>query len=158
MNALKFILSLVLCFGISISGSAVTIPAISTWYQTLQKPPFNPPDFVFGPVWTILYFLMAVAFYQVWNKEVAGEKMKLKRLAMRVFLIQLFLNFLWSFTFFGLHMPLSAFAVILLLWGVILYTILLFKKIHKSASWLLVPYIAWVTFAAILNLSIVILN
>lgn len=101
---------------------------------------------------------MAVAFYLVWNKEVTGEKKKIKRLAITVFLIQLFLNFLWSFTFFGMERLLPAFAVLLLLWGTIIYTIFLFRKIHTSASWLLLPYVAWVTFAGVLNFAIVLLN
>lgn len=140
--------SLLICFGVSVLGAAITTPAIGNWYASLNKPFFNPPNWIFGPVWTLLYFLMAISLSIIWNKN--GAK--------KIFFLQLFLNFLWSFVFFYFHQPLLAFIVIILLWTTILKTILDFKKISPLAAGLLVPYILWVSFALILNLSIVILN
>lgn len=156
MNSIwKLILSIAVCQLVAAAGSVVTIPAISTWYTTLHKPNFNPPDWVFGPVWTILFLLMGISAYLVWNKGLKQEGVKMALLA---FLIQLGLNFLWSFIFFGLHSPLLAFFEIIILWLAILMTILQFAKTSKLASYLLIPYILWVTYASLLNFFIVLLN
>lgn len=155
MNYLKLLASLGLCFFVAFAGSYVTTPNIDTWYATLNKPFFNPPNWIFGPVWTLLYALMGISLYLVWNKNKYTKKDKL---ALLVFCIQLFLNFFWSFSFFGLEMPLLAFFVILAMWVAIFYTIVLFKKINKTAAYLLIPYLLWVSFATLLNLFIVILN
>jgi len=155
MKTLKLIISIGLCFIVAFIGSAVTLPSIPTWYAQLNKPFFNPPNFIFGPVWTVLYLLMGISLYLVWNK---GWKNKNTNKAIRVFLVQLALNFSWSFVFFGLHLPFLAFLTIIALWIIIFYTITLFKKISKLASELLIPYLLWVSFALILNLFIVILN
>lgn len=154
MNIKKLIVSLVLCFAVAFLGSLVTTPSIDSWYATLQKPSFNPPNWIFGPVWTVLYFLMGVSLYMVWN-QAKGKKSKK---AIQVFLVQLALNFLWSVAFFGFHAPTVAFITIVILWGTILYTILLFYKLSKPAAYLLIPYLLWVSFATILNLAIVVLN
>lgn len=154
MNIKKLIGSLALCFAVAFLGSVVTTPSIDSWYMTLQKPSFNPPNWIFGPVWTVLYFLMGVSLYMVWNKAKGKKSQK----AIQIFLIQLALNFLWSLVFFGLHLPLVAFLTIICLWASILYTILLFYKLSKPAAYLLTPYILWVSFASILNLAIVVLN
>ncbi len=140
--------SLLICFSVSAMGAAVTTPSIGNWYVGLIKPPFNPPNWIFGPVWTLLYFLMAISLSIVWNKN--GNK--------KIFFLQLFLNFLWSFVFFYLHNPMLGFIVIVLLWLSILKTIVNFKKISSVAAGLLVPYLLWVSLAALLNLSIVVLN
>lgn len=132
------------------------MPAIPTWYQALNKPFFNPPNFVFGPVWTILYLLMAIAFYIVWNSKT--KKKAEKERAIHLFLIQLALNFSWSIVFFNLHQLLFSFGVITALWLSILFTIHAFYRISKPAAYLLIPYILWVSFASILNLFIVLLN
>ena len=140
---------------VGLAATPFTISAIPTWYQTLQKPTFSPPNWIFGPVWTILYFLMGVAAYLIWIKGL--EKMAVKT-ALKFFLVQLLFNFLWSILFFGLHSPILALIDILILWILIVITVIKFYKISKTASYLLIPYLLWVSFATILNLSIVLLN
>src|SRR3989344_102107 len=152
-NIKLFILSLVLCLGAGAIGALFTTPAINTWYATLNKPIFNPPNFIFATVWTTLYILMGMSFYLVLVSET-----KDKALAVKLFFFQLFLNILWSFLFFGFHSPLLAMFEIIILWVSILLTIIHFYKISKNASYLLIPYLIWVSFAAVLNLSIVLLN
>ena len=146
--------SLVLCFAIAYAGSAVTLPSINTWYPTLAKPFFNPPNYVFGPVWTILYFLMAVSLALIWS----APKKKHTKQAIQYFMTQLALNFLWSLVFFGFHLPLFALFVILFLWAAIFKSILQFLSISQTAAFLMIPYLIWVSFATILNLAIVFLN
>jgi translocator protein len=153
-NFLKLIISVCGTLAIGFLGSIVTIPSISTWYTNLIKPSFSPPNWLFGPVWTMLYILMGVSVFLIWRKK-TNKNIKA---ALRLYLIQLGLNFSWSFVFFGLHQPLLAFINILALWIAIIMTIQKFKSISKLASGLLVPYLLWVTFASILNLAIVILN
>ena len=138
-------------------GSLFTVQAIDGWYATLNKPFFNPPNFVFAPVWTILYVLMAMSFYLVWvNRE--NKKKKIKKEGMRIFMAQLVLNVLWSVIFFGLHSPTLAAADIIVLLILIFVNIKVFAKVSKTASYLLYPYLAWVFFASILNVAIVALN
>lgn len=151
---LKLFLAVFICESIGILGSIFTIPAITTWYQTLNKPFFSPPNFVFGPVWTTLYVLMGISIYLILQQNLKKEKNKIVIL----FSFQLFLNFLWSLIFFYFHLPAVAFLEIILLWGSILLLIIKFWKYSKSASYLLMPYLLWVSFAAILNASIVIIN
>ena len=150
---LKLIISLIIPQLAGGIGSLFTSPSISTWYATIAKPSFNPPNWIFGPVWTTLFLLMGISLFIVWN-----EKSKLKKKAITVFGIQLGLNTLWSILFFGLHSPLTAFIEIIFLWAAILLTIIYFYKISKPAAYLLIPYILWVSFAAVLNISIVFLN
>lgn len=154
-NIYKLLISLAVCQLVALMGSIVTFPAIGGWYRTLNKPIFNPPNWIFGPVWTILFLLMGYSLFLVWKK---GIKTKKNKVAILVFFCQLGLNFLWSFFFFGLHLPLLAFFEIIVLWIAISLTIVKFWKISKPAAYLLYPYLAWVSFATILNLSIVILN
>lgn len=146
---IRLILSIALCEGAGIIGSFFTFQSVSTWYPTLIKPVFNPPAFIFGPVWTTLYLLMGVSLYLVWGKK----KTKLKW-----FWKQLLLNVLWSVAFFGLKSPILGLLIIILLEISIILTIKSFSRVNKTATYLLYPYIAWVSFATILNLSIVILN
>lgn len=134
-------------------GSVATFQSIPTWYATLNKPALNPPSWVFGPVWTILYVLMAVSAYLVWN-----SKSRQKREALAIYGLQLILNVAWSIAFFGFKSPFYALVVIIALWLTIAATIVKFNKISKRAAWLLIPYIAWVTFAAYLNYSVLVLN
>jgi len=155
MNILKLITSIVLCFLVAFLGSLVTISSIPTWYAQLNKPFFSPPNWIFGPVWTALYFLMAVSLYIVWNKNL---KNRTKENAMKVFIFQLILNLFWSLVFFGLHQPFLAYITIIILWIAIFMTIKYFYKISKMSAYLLVPYIIWVTLASVLNLAIVALN
>lgn len=145
---LKLILAISVCEGAGIIGSVFTINSVNTWYLTLAKPSFNPPAFVFGPVWTMLYLLMGIALFLALEK-----KAKLKW-----FYIQLALNSIWSIIFFGLQNPLLALVDIIFLWIAIFMTIKLFWKKNRTSAYLLIPYFAWVTYAAALNLAIVYLN
>jgi len=128
-------------------GTIPTIPAIRGWYRTLDKPGWSPPDAVFGPVWSTLYILMGVAMVLVRRMEVSGS-------AQQLFGLQLTLNLAWSYAFFGLRSPAAGAAVILALWLAIIATIAAFARRSRLAAALLVPYFAWVTFAALLNLEI----
>ena len=125
-----------------------TASSVRGWYTTLRKPWFNPPDWIFGPVWTLLYVMMGVALYMVWNAQADAS---LKSRALLFFFWQLTLNFFWSFLFFYAQRPGWALADILLLAGLIILTILAFGRVSSTAAWLLVPYICWVCFAAVLN-------
>lgn len=135
---------LVLCFGAAASG-AVFMPG--EWYAALKKPAWNPPAWVFGPVWTTLYAMMAVAAWLVWKRGGFASQ----RRALLPFLVQLALNALWTPLFFGLRQPGVAFAEILLLWLAIAWSIAAFWRVDRMAAWLLWPYLAWVSFATVLN-------
>jgi len=154
-RAAGIIVAIVACELAGIVGSVFTTPSIPGWYAGIVKPSFNPPNWIFGPVWTLLYALMGLAAYLVYEK---GFKRPEVKKALTVFAAQLVLNTLWSIVFFGAHMILGAAVVIVLLWALILATILLFYRISKAAAYLLVPYILWVTFATILNVSFYVLN
>ena len=149
----RLILAIVICELAGVIGSVFTAGSVSTWYVTLAKPVFNPPNWLFGPVWTLLYLLMGISLWLVWR-----SKSKFKSIAILFFSIQLLLNILWSIIFFGLKSILGALIEIILLWALIIITIILFHRISKTAAWILLPYILWVTFAAILNFSIWLLN
>ena len=136
-----------------IIGSIATASSVSTWYTTLNKPTFNPPGWLFGPVWLLLYTMMGIALYLVWT-----SKLKQKQLAVKIFLVHLVFNTAWSLIFFGLKNLFVALIVIGVLWLMIAYLIFLFNKISKLAGWLLIPYLLWVSFASILNLTIWQLN
>lgn len=152
INYFKLIVSIVLCQMAGVIGSFFTISSVSSWYFELNKPSFNPPSWVFGPVWVTLYFLMGISLYLVWNKSAK------KTLAITIFGIQLFLNSLWPVLFFGLRNPFFALIEIILLWISILLSIIYFKKISKTAAYLLIPYLLWVSFAGILNFFLFYLN
>lgn len=151
----KLLTSIGLSLGAGLIGSVFTISAIPNWYSTLNKPFFNPPNYLFGPVWTTLYITMGIALYLVWVK---GLQKKAVGFAFNFFMIHLVVNALWSIVFFGLHEILVSLLIILVLLVMILVLIKLFLKIDKNASYLLLPYLAWVSFATILNFSIWILN
>jgi tryptophan-rich sensory protein len=155
LKIIPLLFSVGICFLAAALGSAFTIGAIDTWYVTLNKPFFSPPNWVFGPVWTLLYLMMGISLYLVWITKI--DK-KTKRQAITFFFIQLGLNALWSILFFGLKSPSAAFVGIVLLWLAIFLTIKNFLKISRVAGWLLIPYLVWVSFATILNLSILLLN
>jgi tryptophan-rich sensory protein len=138
------------------SASVVTRPSVESWYPTLTKPIFNPPNWIFMPMWTFLYILMAVAAGLVWDK-IKEQNERVKK-ALAFFLIQLTLNAIWSYLFFGLKNPMLALIEIALLWLMIYETYLKFIKINKIAGYLLIPYLLWVAFAGILNASIWWLN
>lgn len=158
MKTNKFILLIIsigVCFLAGAIGSVFTVSAIPTWYAALQKPAFSPPNWIFGPVWTGLYLLMGLSLYLVWSSH---GKSKEKRVSLQLFFIQLMLNVLWSVVFFGFRSIFYAFVVILFLWLMILMTSLSFMKVSKVAGWLFLPYLLWVSFALLLNFSILILN
>jgi len=151
----KLVVSIIGCQLAGYLGSLVTRPAISTWYASLKKPSYGPPDSVFGPVWISLYLLMGIAVFLVWRQTLARSGVKA---ALLFFVIQLILNAIWPFLFFGLRSPLLGLADILLLWLAIVLTIILFYRVATPAALLLIPYILWVSFAAVLNFGIWRLN
>lgn len=151
----KLAACVVLCELAGIVGSLATLPAIPTWYAALAKPEFAPPNWVFGPAWTLLYLLMGVALYFVWMKGL--EKPGVKK-SVGVFGLQLLLNVAWSFLFFGLKSPLLGLFGIVLLAGAIARTIREFYAVSRPAGWLLVPYLAWTLFATLLNYSVLKMN
>ena len=155
MKIFKFIISIIICQSAGIFGSLFTIDAVPDWYTTLIKPPFAPPSWVFGPVWITLYFLMSISLYIVWVSEF---KSKTRRDFFIVFGIQLVLNAIWSFLFFGLRSPLLGLVDILLLDIMVIITINYAKSISKVAAILLVPYLVWIVVASILNFGILLLN
>lgn len=155
MNTLKLLVSLIAAFGAAAIGSLFTNPAIPVWYATLRKPAFAPPNWLFGPAWTLLYILMALASWLVWKKGLATPIVKP---ALVVYLIQLVLNALWSALFFGLRSPLAGLIEIVLLWFAILATVTLFFRVSKGAGAMLLPYLGWVSFATLLNAAILRLN
>ena len=145
MNWFKLIISLIIPQLAAIIGGLFTAKSIPTWYATLIKPSFNPPNWLFGPVWTTLYLLMGISLYLVWNSQ------KDFKVALIIFGIQLGLNLLWSILFFGLHQPLWAFIEIIFLWIFIVLNIIFFYKISPVAGLIQIPYLLWVSFAALLN-------
>lgn len=150
---IKLASSFVLVFLAGFIGSFFTFDAISGWYANLIKPEFNPPNWIFGPVWTALYILMAIALFIVWQANHERSKR-----AVIVFIIHLGLNALWSILFFGLQSPAWAFAEIILLWLFIVVLVIWFWRINKWAGILLLPYLLWVSFAGVLNFYIMMLN
>ena len=154
-NTFKLILAIVVSELAGIIGSICTAPAIDDWYMGITKPAFNPPAWVFGPVWTTLFALMGIAAFLVWKKGLDRKEVKI---ALGIFLGQLVLNTLWSIIFFNLRSPGGALIEIIFLLLAILATTIAFAKISRPAAWLLVPYILWVSFALYLNYTIYTLN
>lgn len=151
---LKLAASVILCQIAGFLGSLFTTPAIPTWYATLKKPFFTPPNWIFSPVWISLFILMGISLFFVWRRT---DHPKFK-IAFIFFFVQLILNILWSIVFFGLRSPLLGLVDIVLLWIAILFTIFNFLKVSKFAGALLLPYLVWVSFATLLNFSLWILN
>lgn len=151
----KLISAVLICEAAGALGAIFTTPQITTWYATLAKPSWNPPNWVFGPVWTTLFLLMGIALYLVWR---TGLREKAERTAFRLFLAHLLLNIGWSVAFFGLESPGMGVVVIVTLLAFILYLIVKFREINHWAGWLLVPYAAWVAFATVLNIAVWRLN
>lgn len=149
------LLFILVCQSAGLIGSLFTFPAIDSWYAGLIKPSFSPPNWLFGPAWTTLYTLMGIAIFLIW---LSPKENKERDKSFVLFFTQLILNTLWSIIFFGLKNPLLAFVEILLLWALILLTTIQFYKVNKSASFLMIPYILWVSFASVLNLFIFLLN
>jgi len=154
--ALALIAAVLICLAAGGIGSIFTAQStITGWYANLQKPSFTPPNWLFGPVWTALYILMGIAVFLVWQKDLQNPAVKT---ALLFFAVQLILNTAWSWLFFGLNYILLAFIELLILWLAILLTILKFYSLSATAFLLMLPYIIWVSFAAVLNGSIWLLN
>jgi len=143
------------CVGLGALIGLTTSPQIQTWYTTLDKPEFTPPNWVFGPVWTVLYALQGIAAWLVWR---AGLDNRAVRIGLGVFVLQFVLNLAWSPAFFGLESPILGLGVIIPLWFAIIATVIVSFRIDRRAAVLLVPYLAWVSFATILNYAIWTLN
>lgn len=154
-NWIKLIISLALPQIAGISGALFTETGEGTWYRSINKPEWNPPGWVFAPVWTTIYILMGIAFYQVWKSNVPQSR---KRSAMILWAVQLVFNFFWTIIFFAQHEIGWALVEIIGLWLLILLTIFAFARINKVAAWLLIPYISWVSFATLLTGTIWMLN
>lgn len=152
-NWTKLVISLLLPLAVGAVAGFFTQPEIAGWFKTIRKPAWQPPNWLFAPVWTTLYILMGIALYLVWKRKTLG-----KERAIALWSLQLLLNFFWSFIFFKQHQIGLALADIFLLWLLILLTIFAFARINKTAAWLMAPYISWVSFASILNFSIYQLN
>jgi tryptophan-rich sensory protein len=153
-NIFKLLASLALTVGLGGASGFFTAKEINNWFVTLTKPSFNPPNYLFGPVWSLLYFLMGISLYLIWQQPPTSQRKQ----AITLFLIQFALNVSWSFIFFNQHQILWALVDIIALWLFILLTIFSFAKLSKTAAWLLVPYICWVSFAALLNAAFWMLN
>jgi len=143
----RLIASLIICQLAGFVGSVFTTPAIPGWYAALEKPTFNPPNWIFSPVWIFLYLLLGITLYILWQNLPKTEA----RIALAFFAIQLVLNILWSVIFFGLKSPMLAFLEIIILWAFILLTMITSSKVSRTSVYLLLPYMLWVNFAAILN-------
>jgi benzodiazapine receptor len=155
MDLIKLIFSILIIQLSGGIGAMLTFTSLNDWYSSLSKPVFTPPNWIFAPVWTFLYTLIGVSFYLVWQKGLKNSEVKK---GLRIFTYQLVLNILWSAFFFGLRSPILGLIDILIMNYLIYLTIVKFRKIMPLASYLLYPYFAWVLFATVLNISIVILN
>lgn len=150
----KLIISIVLPLALGAIAGMFTSQSVPEWYETLNRPTFNPPNWIFGPVWSTLYVIMGISLFLIWKQEVSKER----NFAILIFLIQLLLNFGWSFIFFYFNMIGFALIEIILLWFSIIIMLLLFYKIKPIASYINIPYLLWVTFATVLNASYYFLN
>lgn len=153
-HTIKLIISILLPLSVGAAAGMFTSQAVPTWYASLNRPSFSPPNWVFGPVWTSLYILLGISFFLIWKEEAS----KVRDLAIKVFLIQMLLNFAWSFLFFYFNLIGAALIEIILLWISIALMIYLFYKIKPFAAYLNIPYLLWVSFATILNAGYYFLN
>jgi tryptophan-rich sensory protein len=151
--AAKIIVSCIVITGLGLLSGLMTTPEIQGWYATLNKPSWNPPNRLFGPVWTTLYIMMGIAFSLIWHSSHPNRKQ-----AMKLFAVQFVLNLAWTFIFFNQHQLQLALIEIIALWIMILVNIIVFYRINRAAGFLLVPYLAWVSFATFLNYTIMQLN
>ena len=152
---LTYVISIAVVQLVGFAGTLFTTPSIQSWYSTITKPSFNPPNWVFGPVWTILFILIGISLGAVWSTSNANP---MRSVALKVFGVQLFLNLTWSFLFFYLHRPGLAVVEILILLASIAANIYYANKARRSAGWIMLPYFLWVSFATILNIAIWRLN
>lgn len=154
LQIFKLIVSIILPLGLGAIAGIFTAQSVPEWYATLNRPSFNPPNWIFGPVWTTLYMLMGISLFLIWKQDVSKER----NLAILVFMLQLLLNFGWSFIFFYFNMIGFALIEIILLGISIVIMLVLFYKIKPMASYINIPYLLWVTFATVLNGSYYFLN
>jgi len=154
-TTIQVAVAIVIANAAGLIGAIATSSAVTQWYPTITRPSFAPPNWIFGPVWTLLFIMMGIASYLVWRK---GTYNKNVSVALKLYGLQLVLNVAWSVIFFGLRNPGWAFVEIIALWLSIAATIVYFGRVSKTAAYLLVPYIAWVSFAAILNYTIWAIN
>jgi translocator protein len=153
-QAIALVIAVAVCLGAAGVGSSLTLPSLGTWYAALAKPDWNPPNGVFGPVWTVLYLSMAVAAWLVWRESQTSSV----SVPLALFAVQLTLNMAWSGIFFYLHQIGAAVVAVLALWIFILATLLAFQRVSRAAALLMAPYLAWVTFASYLNFAVWKLN
>lgn len=153
-NITKLIVSLIIPLSVGAVAGMFTSQAVPTWYATLNRPSFSPPSWVFGPVWTSLYILLGISFFLIWKENTSKER----NLAIKVFSVQMLLNFAWSFLFFYFNLIGVALLEIILLWISIATMIYLFHKLKPLAAYLNIPYLLWVSFATILNAAYYFLN
>lgn len=150
-DVLALVVCILVCFAAAAIGGIWTSRSVGTWYKEIEKPSWNPPSWIFGPVWTVLYLMMGIALWLVWREKASA-------LPLGLFAVQLVLNAAWSGLFFGLRLPGPAFAEIVLLWLAIVGTVVAFRPIAPAAAYLLLPYLGWVSFAAVLNFTVWRLN
>lgn len=154
----KIIIAVFVCLVLGGLSGIATVSEIKNWYLQLNKPSFNPPNWLFGPAWSTLYTFMGIAFALIWDRLEKANTKVFSSNAIRFFLIQFVLNLLWSSIFFSMHLIAFALIEMLVLWVFILLTILHFYRINKLAGIILIPYILWVSFATLLTASILYLN
>lgn len=154
LQIIKLIVSIIVPLGLGSIAGIFTAQSVPEWYATLNRPSFNPPNWIFGPVWTMLYILMGISLFLIWKLEISKER----NLAILVFMFQLLLNFGWSFIFFYFNMIGLALIEIILLWIFIVIMLVLFYKIKPIAAYINIPYLLWVSFTTVLNGSYYILN
>lgn len=154
-DAIGLAMSIAICGLAGAIGSVFTVSAIPTWYASLEKPPLTPPNWLFAPVWTTLYVFMGVSAFLIWREGLENRDVKG---ALALFATKLILNASWAFVFFGLESITGGLVVILILWLATLLTTIWFFRVSAPAAWLLIPYLAWVSFASYLNLALLLLN
>ena len=157
-NYKKLIIALIIPQLAGFIGSIANFTSLDTWYEGIVKPSFNPPNWIFGPVWTLLFLLMGWALYLIWEKKPKVGRDKKVNFALLVFYTQLGFNIIWSYLFFALQNPLFALGEILVLWALIVLNMVVFWRLDRLAGLFLIPYLLWVSFASVLNLSIWLLN
>ncbi len=146
------------CYGVAAVGASITAPSLSTWYATLAKPGFTPPDWLFAPIWTALYGLMAIAAWLVWRTPKHSPDAESRRTGLILFAVQLSLNAVWTLVFFQFHQVLLAFVIVLCLWTAIFFITLNFWNVERFAAGLMISYLLWMTYVTVLNFEIYRLN
>jgi tryptophan-rich sensory protein len=153
-NVTKLIISILIPLALGAIAGRFTAQAVPEWYASLSRPSFNPPSWIFGPVWTVLYILLGISLYLIWRQNPDKERNN----ALRIFSLQMFLNFIWSFVFFYFNHIGLALIIIIGLWLSIVFMLISFYKLKPLATYINIPYLLWVTFASVLNAGYFILN